>query len=283
LAEADGSLGLADLGRRLSLHKATAHRLLKVLESQGFVRKDPVSGKYKLGVKLFELGNRAIEQVDLRDSAEPFLRTLVNETRETAHISILDGWHMVSIAKVEAPWAMRSPSTLGRRTPVYCSSSGKAVVAFLPQDARDELIGHLKFVSFTRSTLTSRAAFLAELARVREQGFAIDNEEREVGLRCVGAPLYNHTGRVCAAISIAGPAFRLTDQRLPAIGRVVANAARALSKTLGYSPPRSGLSAVQEDTSAFSSVEVMVAASKDRSPAAGRERQRKSRSSRLLS
>jgi DNA-binding IclR family transcriptional regulator len=241
LAETETNLGLADLARRLALHKATAHRLLRVLELRGLVRRDPLSGKYKLGVKLFELGNRAIEQVDLRDSAEPFLRNLVKETRETAHISIPDGSHMVSIAKVEAPWAMRSPSTLGRRTPVHCSSSGKVVLAFLPQDALKELIRQLRLIAFTQNTLTTRASLLAEIQHIRERGFAIDNEEGEVGLRCIGAPLFNHTGRVCAAISVAGPAFRLTDQRLPGIGRIVADAARALSKALGYQPPTPGV------------------------------------------
>jgi len=238
LAEVETSLGVADLARRISLHKATAYRLLKVLEFQGFVRKDPNSGKYRLGMKLFELGHRAIEQVDLRDSAVPFLRALVNETRETAHISILDGWHMVSIAKVEAPWAMRSPSTLGRRTPAYCSSSGKAVLAFLPEDGLQGLLRQLRFDSFTRNTITSRAALLVELERIRERGYSIDNEEVEIGLRCLGAPLFNHTGQVCAAMSIAGAAFRLTNQRLPTIGRILADAAQDLSKTLGYVPPR---------------------------------------------
>ena len=239
LANAESSLTGAELARRLSLHKATAHRLLKVLELQGFVRKDPVLGKYKLGVKLFELGTRAIEQVDLRDSAEPFLRSLVKETRETAHISILDGCHMVAIARVESPWAMRSPSTLGRRSPVYCSSSGKAVLAFLPPDALKALIGQLVFVAYTRNTIANRAAFGAELDRVRTRGYAVDDEEREIGLRCVGAPLFDHTGRVSAAISVSGPAFRLTNRRLPDIARMVISAAQGLSQVLGYTRARS--------------------------------------------
>jgi DNA-binding IclR family transcriptional regulator len=277
---ADNSLKLAELARRLSLHKATAHRLLKVLELEGLVTKDPVLGKYKLGLKLFELGSRAIEQVDLRDSAEPFLRRLVSETRETAHISIPDGCHMVSIARVEAPWAMRSPSTLGRRTPVYCSSSGKAVLAFLPEDCLDELLRRLAFVAFTRNTITTRAAFVAELERIRRRGFAIDHEEMEIGLRCVGAPLFDHTGRVCAGISIAGPAFRLTDQRLPAIGRSVLEASRGLSKALGF--PGTDACVVRGTPSTGHSALKPVAASPDWR-ASGRRPGRRHRSRRLPS
>jgi DNA-binding IclR family transcriptional regulator len=186
-------------------------------------------------VKLFELGSRAVERFHLREWAQPFLQRLVDETRETAHVCILDGSEMVSIANVEGPWTMRSPSTVGRRTPVYCTSVGKAVIAFLPDDVLDRFIDGLTFKSYTRRTLVTRAALKAELMRVRDRGFAVDDEEIEQGLRCVGAPIRNHTSLVVAAISIAGPAFRLTDPRLPATVRAVTAAARDLSKEMGYS------------------------------------------------
>lgn len=237
LAEVDESLSPADLVRCLSLHKSTVHRLLMVLEQHRLVRRDPNHGKYSLGVKLFELGSHAVERLDLRGSADPILRRLVDATRETAHVCILDGTEMLSIANVQGSWAMRSPSTVGRRTPVYCTSVGKAAIAFLPEAALDEFVKRLTFTPFTRRTLTTPAALKAELARVRERGFAVDDEEIEKGLRCVGAPVRNHTGGVVAAISIAGPAFRLVDQRLPAIARAVTLAARDLSKEMGCSGP----------------------------------------------
>lgn len=235
LAEVNESLGPAELVRRLSLHKSTIHRLLAVLEQHGFVRKDPKEGKYSLGMKLFELGSRAVEGLDLRGRSEPILRRLVEVTRETAHVCILDGTDMVSVANVQGPWAMRSPSTVGRRTPVYCTSVGKAVIAFLPNAALDDLVERLTFTPHTRRTITTPAALRAELVRVRERGFAIDDEEIEKGLRCVGAPIRDHTGCAVAAISIAGPAFRLVDQRLPGIARAVTSAARGLSREMGYS------------------------------------------------
>jgi DNA-binding IclR family transcriptional regulator len=235
LGEAGESLGPAELARRLSLHKTTTHRLLKALEGLGFVRRDPREGKYSLGVKLFELGSRAVAGFQLRERAEPILRRLVEQTRETAHVCIIDGSEMVSIVNVEGPWTMRSPSTVGHRTPLYCTSVGKAVIAFLSDDVLDKLIDGLALKPFTPRTLVTRASLKADLARVRDRGFAVDDEEIEQGLRCVGAPVRNHTGLVVAAISVAGPAFRLTNQRLFATARAVTEAARDLSKEMGYS------------------------------------------------
>jgi DNA-binding IclR family transcriptional regulator len=235
LAAVNESLSAAELGRRLSLHKSTLHRILMVLEQHRFVHRDRKHGQYSLGVKLFELGSRAVQRLDIRDCSEPILRRLVDATRETAHVCILDGTETVSIANVEGPWAMRGPSTVGRRTPLYCTSVGKAVMAFLPDAAVDQLIERLTFKQFTPRTIVTPAALRAELRRVRERGFAVDDEEVEKGLRCVGAPVRNHTGGAIAAISIVGPAFRLVDQCLPAIARAVMSAARDLSREMGYS------------------------------------------------
>jgi IclR family acetate operon transcriptional repressor len=235
LGEAGESLGPAELARRLSLHKTTTHRLLMALDGLGFVRRDPKEGKYSLGVKLFELGSRAIAGFQLRERAEPVLRRLVEQTRETAHVCILDGSQMVSIVNVEGPWTMRSPSTVGHRSPLHCTSVGKAVIAFLPADVLDKLIDELVLKPFTPRTLVTRASLKADLARVRDRGFAVDDEEIEQGLRCVGAPIRNHTGLVVAAISVAGPAFRLTNERLSETARTVMAAARDLSKEMGYS------------------------------------------------
>jgi hypothetical protein len=141
---------------------------------------------------------------------------------------------------------MRSPSTVGHRSPVYCTSVGKAVIAFLPDDVLDKLIDGLAPKPFTPRTLVTRAALKADLARVRDQGFAVDDEEIEQGLRCVGAPIRNHTGLVVAAISVAGPAFRLTNQCLPATARAVMAAARDLSKEMGYFGKKEGDSKAQD-------------------------------------
>jgi IclR family transcriptional regulator, KDG regulon repressor len=234
LAESREELGPTALAAHLSLHRSTIHRLLMVMEHHRLVQRDPAEGKYRLGMKLFELGNRAVAQLDLRHRAEPFLRKLVEQTGEDAHVCILDGTEMLSIANVEGTWKLRTPVTIGRRTPVYCTSVGKALIAFLPAAALDLLIEKIQFKRYTDRTLMSPTALRAELARVRQRGFAIDNEEIEAGLRCVGVPIRNHTGQVAAAMSIAGPVFRFKKDRLPGLVRAVLLTARDLSNEMGY-------------------------------------------------
>jgi DNA-binding IclR family transcriptional regulator len=239
LAEAEGDLALAELTERLGLHKSTVHRLLMVLEQHRLIRRNALGSGYSLGIKLFELGNRAVAQIRLRRRSEPILRQLVRETGEAAHISILDGKETVSLAHMEPPWIVRVPSTVGRRTPVHCSSVGKVLLAFLPDHERADLVAQLPLTRYTDHTFVTRAALRAELSRIRERGYAIDNEETEKGLRCIiGAPVRNYAGRVVAAISIAGPVFRVTKDRLSRLVVTVRAAARDLSQSLGYTNER---------------------------------------------
>lgn len=236
LAQSDSDLGPSELAEKLSLHRSTTHRLLKVLERHQLIRKSPLEAKYGLGVKLLELGSRVVSQFDLAARAQPYLRRLVDVAGETAHVCVLNGAEMVSVANVEGPWTLRTPSTVGRRTPLYCTSVGKVMLAYQPAAEQGRLLDRVKLVRRTRRTMTSRSALEAELQVVRRRGFAMDNEEIESGLRCVGAPIFNHLGEVAAAISVAGPVFRVTRQRLPEIVRAVKAAGRDLSHDLGYKP-----------------------------------------------
>jgi IclR family transcriptional regulator, KDG regulon repressor len=234
LAAATEELTPTELAGSLKLHKSTIHRLLVVLESQRFLRRTP-DGKYGLGTKLIEMGSRAMEQLDLGEHALPFLRRLVEETGETAHISVLSGTEMISIANVSGRWTLRTPSTVGRRTQIYCTAVGKAFIAFLPEERLDALLRQIQFRANTRRTITSSPALRAELARIRRRGFAVDNEEVEDGLRCIGAPVRDFTGDVVASISIAGPVFRIQKGRIAELSRAVMRAAHDLSVDLGYS------------------------------------------------
>lgn len=245
LADAPTELAAADVAERLRIHKSTIHRLLMVLERHRFIRKNPGSGKYALGLKLFELGSRAAKGLSLREHAEPFLARLVRETGETAHIAVLDDGDMVSVANVEGPRTLRMPSTVGRRTPAHCSAVGKAVLAFLPQSTLNELIARRPLIALTDRTLATAGALAAELSRIRVRGYAIDDEEIEKGLRCIGAPVSDYTGQVVGALSIAGPTFRITRKKVPALAGSVVAVARDLSVELGYRPHNRGSFAVQ--------------------------------------
>jgi IclR family transcriptional regulator, KDG regulon repressor len=238
LAGENSELGPSEVSERTGLHKSTVHRLLQVLERHRLIEKLALNGKYRLGLRLFELGSKAMAQFDLRERAQPYLKRLVLETGETAHICILDGDRMLSIANVESLRTLRTPSTVGHRTPLHCTSVGKTLLAFVPEDEQIDLINQCELTDYTRHTITKPARLKAELKLIRQRGYALDDEEIEEGLRCVGAPVMDHSGRVVAAMSIAGPAFRLTEDRIPAVARSVIQAASELSVELGYKETR---------------------------------------------
>jgi len=227
-------LSLIELSERLRLHKSTTHRLVGALEQHRFVEKSSNNGKYRLGLKLFELGSKAIAQLDWRERARRFLQRLAFETGETAHLCILDDGEVLYLEKVEAPRTIRVPSIVGRRYPAHCGAAGKTLLAFQPEEEIEELIKRRGLKAYTRNTLTTPAQLREGLRLVREQGYAIDNEEFEEGLECIGAPIRDYSGKVVAAISIAGPAFRITEDKLPVLARSVIEAAKELSDDLGY-------------------------------------------------
>jgi DNA-binding IclR family transcriptional regulator len=237
LAGAAKELSPAELALRLRLHKSTIHRLLVVLEGQRFIRRT-IDGRYGLGMKLIEMGSRAAEQLDLGEHAVPFLQQLVDETGETAHICVLSGTEMVSIANVAGRWTLRMPSTVGRRTQTYCTAVGKAFIAFLQPHLLSNLVEHVEFARLTRRTLTTPSALRTELERIRRRGYAVDDEEAEEGLRCIGAPIRDYTGNVVAALSIAGPVFRIQKGKVAVYARAVTQAADNLSADLGYIKPQ---------------------------------------------
>jgi DNA-binding IclR family transcriptional regulator len=233
VAGADRDLAPVEIARRLRLHKSTTHRLLAVLERHRLINKGP-EGTYGLGTRLIELGDRAVARLNLSDRARPFLRELVDQTGESGHVTILSDTEMLSVAHVEGRFKLQSLTRAGQRTLIHCTAAGKAVVAFLPDDVCDELIARLPLRRYTRRTIVKPAALKMELMRVRNAGFAIDDEEIEEGLRCVGAPIFDHSGRVVASVCIAAPVFRLKKDRLPEAARAVMAAAQGLSADLGY-------------------------------------------------
>ena len=236
LSEDSRELTAGEVADRLSLHKSTIHRLLTVLDQHRLIRRNADTGRYGLGLRLFEFGTRAVRGLRLRDQAQPHLDNLARDTGETAHICVLDRGEMVSIAYAEGPRSLRMPATVGRRTPAYCSAVGKAMLAFLGDAALDDVLAEGPLQACTSKTLVTRTALLDDLRLTRTRGYSIDDEEIEKGLRCVGGPVWNYTGEVVAAISVAGPAFRITKSRVPAVARAVLATTRALSSDLGYRP-----------------------------------------------
>jgi IclR family transcriptional regulator, KDG regulon repressor len=235
LAGHRSDLRLADLAGAVQLHKSTVHRLLAVLVAEHVVEKSVASGKYRLGSKLIELGRAAVSHLEIYDVARPHLASLVSEIGETAHLAVLRGGEVVSLVNVQSRHTLCTPSTVGARSPAYCTSLGKAMLAFFPPSELKEFLSHHVLKPYTRKTITSVSRLREELRLVRERGYAVDDEEREEGLRCIGSPVRDHSGDVIAAVSIAGPAFRIFTERIVITASQVVRAAAEISAALGYS------------------------------------------------
>lgn len=228
---------LAQLTHRLALNKSTCHRLLKILERHRFAEKDVATAKFRLGPRILELGAQAAAQMDVVQEAIPFLERLSQETRETARLGVLQELEVVSIATADGHHALQMSPTVGRRSPVYCSSLGKAMLAFLPEEKCRMMLSRCQLRSFTPNTITRRSDLRMELARIRKRGYAVDQEELEPGLSCLGAPVWDYSCKVVAAISIAGAAHRFGREQVPELAQFVMKAAADLSRRLGYQPP----------------------------------------------
>jgi DNA-binding IclR family transcriptional regulator len=235
LATSSTALGLAEIADALGLHKSTAHRFLMVLEHHRMVERSQ-AGKFRLGLRLCDFGSRAIEQFDLRDRAQLHLKTLVAEVEETAHLCILEKTRMVYIDKQEPERTIRMISRVGASSPIHCTAVGKAILATMPRARVEQLLPELQLERFTRRTMTSREALLKELDRTSRRGYAVDDEEREEGVRCAGVAILDGRGEAVAAVSISGPAFRVTMQKIPQIAGRLMMCVKGIRQDLGYIP-----------------------------------------------
>jgi DNA-binding IclR family transcriptional regulator len=230
-------LSLAELASRTRIPRATAFRLLATLESEGFLVKE--DGEYRLGFKCFVLGNVAAAGLDLRKEARPHLLALRDATGETTQVAILDSWQVVYIERVLSRQAVGyMTSRAGAILPAYCTGLGKALLAYRPEADVTAWAATQTFKAHTLTTLTTVEKLLEELRAIRQRGYAIDDQERELGVRCIAAPVRDHEGEVVAAISVAGPSDRMPRQLVGSemAGKVVA-AAQSISLRLGYTPP----------------------------------------------
>ena len=229
----DPELGVTELAERLGLHKSTVHRFMVNLDAAGLVERNPRTGRYRLGLRIFELGGLVMQQMNLWDEALPFLEGLVHDSGETGHLAVLDGGEAIYIERVEARRALRVPSAIGRGYPAHATNLGKVLLADLPRERVEEIVAERGLAAYTPHTITDLEGLEAELERIRVLGYAIDNEEYDEGLRCIGAPVRDHSGHVVAALGIGGPVTRITPDRVDELAELVMTAARGLSRRLG--------------------------------------------------
>jgi DNA-binding IclR family transcriptional regulator len=234
---AERRLSLSELASRTGIPRATAFRLLSTLEASGFVTK--VGVEYQLGVKCFVIGNIVAADLDLKEVAQPHLVALRDATRETTHLAILDHWRVVYLERLPSPHPVGfMRSRVGAILPAFCTALGKTLLAGLQEAEVGAWAGAETFPRMTPNTITSAKRLLKELRAVRVRGYALDEEEHELGVRCVAAPVRNHEGKVVAAISVAGPTDRMPRTLAGSdIASKVAAAAHAISLDLGAGAP----------------------------------------------
>jgi len=225
----------AEIIGEVKLDKSTLYRLLEALRSHELIAVDRMTGKYSLGMKLFELGAVSINRLEASKLAMPALERLAEQTGETAHLCVLDGSEVIYIAKVESKLAFRMPSNIGRRNLAYCTGVGKALLAYLAEEQLETYLAQTPLRRFTRNTIISPAKLERHLLQIRSRGYSVDDQEIEEGLRCIGAPVRDHSGSVVAAISIAGPAMRIAKKNVTDLAACVMDAADEISEQLGFS------------------------------------------------
>jgi IclR family acetate operon transcriptional repressor len=235
LAES-GGLALSPLAARAGLPPTTAHRLLSTLARHGMVEFDPAAQAWAVGAGAFRLGSAFLRRTSVMDRARPFLRALMEATGETANLGIERGDAVLFVAQVETHETIRAFFPPGTQSPLYASGIGKALLARFNPDRLAAFLRRVPRERFTPATLVDEAALRADLDAIRARGWALDNEERTAGMRCVAAAVVNAQGDAVAGLSVSGPAARLPDAALPELGARVAAAAAGLSAALGAGP-----------------------------------------------
>ena len=225
---------LSDLRHALRLHKSTVHRLLMVLERHRMVHKCAQTGRYRLGLRLFELGSKAIGMLDLRELARPYIHRLQQDTQETVNLAILDHGEVLYLDRIEPEKNLRMVAPVGHRFPVNSTALGKAILGAMSEVDALALLRQTGMRARTKKTITSAVAMREELRTIRSRGYAIDDEENEEGARCVAVAVRDHFGNPVAAVSVSGPAMRISKSKVPTIARLVVDAANWISVELGF-------------------------------------------------
>jgi len=231
----ENELGITTLAARLRLAKSTVHRLASTLTAARFLEQNAETGKYRLGLALFELGALVRRRMGVANEARPKLRELLEKTGETVQLGIVDHLSVLYVYEMESRRAIRMAAAVGGRAPLHCTAVGKVLLASQPQDYVRQVLD-AGLIAYTPKTVTRRDAILAMLAEVKARDYATDDEESEVGVRAIASPVRNHTGSVIAAVGVAAPVQRMSKKEMQVWVPSVIETAAAVSVRLGYTP-----------------------------------------------
>jgi DNA-binding IclR family transcriptional regulator len=234
LTERD-EIGLVELSQHVKLLPSTAHRLLATLAERGYVYQNPETGRYLLSFRVLELASHVEQRTSrLRAAAQPYMHRIRKVCGETTNLVVLNGDRIVYIDQLAGSMSVRMFTEIGRDVPAHTTGAGKAMLAFEHDEVVEAIAAREPLEAYTSHTITSAADLRAELARIRRRGYALDNEEYEDGVTCVAAPIFDHEGRVCGALSVSGPTARIHRADSAALGELIGLTAIDVSRELGY-------------------------------------------------
>src|SRR5215470_2538198 len=222
----------SEISRKLNIPKSSASYILRTLERRGYLRRETETGRYRLGLKILSLGGDAQANLDIADVALPFMRALVERLHLTIHLAVLDQGEAVYIEKVEAPGFFRVNTWVGRRMFLHSTSVGKCLLAWLPKQEVEAIVKQQGLKKRTPKTITTMTRLLADLERVKDEGFAVDDEENSLGARCLGAPVFDATGNVVAALGASGTLTQVDEAGMPRLAEAVKESARRITRQL---------------------------------------------------
>jgi IclR family transcriptional regulator, KDG regulon repressor len=225
--------GVTEISDAIDLHKATTHRILTTLLNYGLIDRSADGQRYKLGVQLVDLGFRVTRRMDMRREALPYLKQLSQQLDEAVDLSLFDQMQALYIEMVQSNHALTIAASVGRRLPLYCTASGKVFLAYLPIEGINKLFEQ-PLQKYTNNTITDPKDLQNELTKIREQGFAFDDEEYELGIRAVAAPIFDQSGTVVFAVSIPGPKTRITKDRVSELSAALLETTQVISRRLGF-------------------------------------------------
>jgi DNA-binding IclR family transcriptional regulator len=236
LQGSSAGLGLKAICDLTGIHKSTAHRFLKHLEREGYLLRTE-AGAYLIGPRLSQMSARGNQGATLQAVARPILWELWKSTQETVNLAVLDQGTVLYVDVIESPHEFRLSSRVGTRRSLHVTALGKALAAFLPAEARENVLSTIAFQKSTERTIMNLLQFRQELEKIRRQGYAVDDEEAVQGARCVSAPILNSEGEPIAAVSVSGPVTRVSPNQVAGLAGAVTSAARAISAAMGLSQP----------------------------------------------
>lgn len=228
------SRGVTELADDLQVNKSTVFRLLDTMRMRGLVQQDEVTAKYRLGIGILQISDGLIKNLDIIGIAKPVLKQLMAATKESAHLCTLSEDKVYIVDEVKSNYVMKVSAAIGQEEPIFCSSVGKSILAYLPEDKIDRILSSMEFIPYTKKTKMKKDELIAELAQIRQQGYALDDEELSEGVRCIAAPIFNFKGQVKNSIGISGPSLRLDLNNLTPYIENIKIAAKNISYGIGY-------------------------------------------------